>query len=331
MRHIQQTGPSWKPLWAICAFGFAALVAGSAVASAPFNALVVFGTSLSDPGNAFALVGRSGTPPDYGLDEWLVPTLPYARGGHHLSNGATWIEQLARPLGLARYAGPAFRADGSPAANYAVGAARATVSGLSIDLPLQVAAFLQDTGGVAPADALYVVEMGGNDIRDALVVGGGGGNPLLVLDAALTSLTNQMTVLYGAGARTFLVWKVPDVGLTPAVRALDAIAPGTRAAASALTVTFNQQLEFRLSQLELALPGLEVIRFDVFTALHALVAQPAAYGLRVVDAACVTPSVPPFACRNAHEYLFWDGIHPTMAGHALIAEAAAAALAQHYE
>jgi phospholipase/lecithinase/hemolysin len=65
MRHIQQTGPSWKRLWAIGAFGFAAIVAGSAVASAPFNGLVVFGTSLSDPGNAFALVGRSGTPPEY--------------------------------------------------------------------------------------------------------------------------------------------------------------------------------------------------------------------------------------------------------------------------
>jgi phospholipase/lecithinase/hemolysin len=80
MRHIRRTGPGWKPLWAICAFGFAALVAGSAFASAPFHALVVFGTSLSDPGNAFAPVGRSRTPSGYVFWDGIHPTM----AGHAL-------------------------------------------------------------------------------------------------------------------------------------------------------------------------------------------------------------------------------------------------------
>ena len=65
-----------------------------AVASAgtDYHRLVVFGDSLSDPGNAYVLTGASLVPPYTNL----IPEAPYARGGHHLTNGATWIEQLAK-------------------------------------------------------------------------------------------------------------------------------------------------------------------------------------------------------------------------------------------
>jgi phospholipase/lecithinase/hemolysin len=72
-----------------------------AAAQVPYDRIVVFGTSLSDPGNAFALWGSAGTPPEYLLDGLLVPSAPYARGGNHFSNGATWIGQFARSVGLA--------------------------------------------------------------------------------------------------------------------------------------------------------------------------------------------------------------------------------------
>src|SRR5436309_11003423 len=71
-----------------------------AEAQSRFSGIVVFGTSLSDPGNAFALVGDASTPPDFMLNPFLIPSAPYARGGHHFSNGATWIEQFARSIGL---------------------------------------------------------------------------------------------------------------------------------------------------------------------------------------------------------------------------------------
>ena len=72
-----------------------ATVSVPGAAAAPFGRIVAFGTSLSDSGNAFALRGGANTPPDYLLDPLLVPNAPYARGGHHFSNGATWVEQLA--------------------------------------------------------------------------------------------------------------------------------------------------------------------------------------------------------------------------------------------
>src|SRR5438270_1787817 len=74
----------------------------------PFDRIVVFGTSLSDPGNAFALTGRNLRPQDVRFDEFLIPAFPYAEGGNHFSNGPTWIEQLARTIGLAASVRPAY-------------------------------------------------------------------------------------------------------------------------------------------------------------------------------------------------------------------------------
>ena len=112
---------------AFCLAVTALVVAPAAVPSAapsPYAGIVVFGTSLSDSGNAFALRGGTNTPPDYDLDPLLVPTAPYARGGHHFSDGATWIEQLARSFGLAVSARPAFSSQSGGATNYAVAGAR---------------------------------------------------------------------------------------------------------------------------------------------------------------------------------------------------------------
>ena len=133
----------------------------------PFDRIVAFGASLSDPGNAFALRGGANTPPDYLLDPLLVPSAPYARGGHHFSNGATWVEQFARSTGLAGTVRPAFEGE-SGATNFAVGGARAYEDGINVNLSAQVEAFLQQAGHTASPDALYAIEMGGNDIRDAL-------------------------------------------------------------------------------------------------------------------------------------------------------------------
>ena len=98
----------------------------------PFSRIVVFGQSLSDPGNAFALRGGTNTPPDYILDPLLVPGAPYARGGHHFSNGATWVEQFARSLGLAGSVRPAYQSS-SDATNFAVAGARAREDGSNVN------------------------------------------------------------------------------------------------------------------------------------------------------------------------------------------------------
>jgi phospholipase/lecithinase/hemolysin len=72
-----------------------------------------------------------------------------------------------------------------------------------------------------------------------------------------------------------------------------------------------------------ALPGSRFDRLDAYQLLNAIVAAPAAFGLTSVTTACVTPNVAPFTCGNPDGFLFWDGIHPTRAGHAILAQAAA--------
>ena len=320
-----------KPATATALVCAAALTVGmswvSAQERAAYSGMVVFGTSLSDAGNAFALRGGTNTPPDYALDPLLVPSAPFARGGHHFSNGATWIEQLARSLGLAGSVRPAFASSGPKGTNYAVGAARAYDDGQNVNLSDQVQAFLADVDGAAPSDALYVIEMGGNDIRDAIVAyqSGGPAAAQTVLHAALTSIAVNIQVLYQAGAREFLVWLPPNVGLTPAIQMLNQTSPGAAQLATALTQAFIGGLQGVLAQLS-ALPGIGITRFDSYALLNDIVAHPQEYGLTNVRQACVTPDVEPFFCRAADEYLFWDGIHPTREGHAIVAVAAAAVI-----
>lgn len=295
-----------------------------ALAQGPTIGIVVFGDSLSDPGNAFALVGGTNTPPDYSVDFFLVPDQPYARGGHHFTNGATWIEQLAQSEGLAANAKPAFRGSSAGATNYAVGSARARDDGSQINLTHQVDRFLQDFGGAAPADALYVIEIVGNDIRDVAAT-----QDLSIIASALDAIGTNIGKLHAAGARKFLIWNAPKVAVTPAIRMADFIFPGTAAGVDFVTaVLYNPNLEALLNGLGATLKGIQIKRFDAYGEVAAIYGNGAAFGLSEVNAPCITPNVAPFFCQNPDDYLFWDGIHPTKAVHTILANEVAKVLAQ---
>jgi phospholipase/lecithinase/hemolysin len=289
-----------------------------------YSGIVVFGTSLSDSGNAFALRGGTNTPPDYQVDPLLIPGIPFARGGHHFSDGATWIEQLGRAMGLAASVRPAYRSEGAKATNYAVGSARAREAGETVDLGEQVAAFLADHAGVAPSDALYVIEMGSSDVRDAIVAYQTGGPTAAqaILAQAIGSIAQNMQLLYQSGARHFLVWLPPNVALTPAIRQLAQANPAVAALATFLTTSFNSGLSSVLGGFS-ASTEMIITRFDAYSLLNAIAANPLSFGLTNVTAACITPSEAPYFCDSPDDYLFWDGIHPTRAGHALAAHEAA--------
>ena len=286
-------------------------------AAQEYSEVVVFGDSLSDSGNAFAIRGAASTPPDYALDPFLVPGAPYARGGHHFQDGASWVEQLARSLGVSGSARPAFQSAGAVARNFAVGGARAREDGINVNLPAQVANYLERADGIASPTALYVIAIGSNDVRDALVAYSRGQNGGAILAAALGSVAQSITALSAAGARTFLVWNVPNIGLTPALRMAG---PAASQLATTLSVAFNAQLMPLLGQIAAAVPSIRIVSFDAFGLLTSIVADPGAYGMSNVTSACVTPSEPPFKCGLPDEFLFWDGIHPTRATHAIIAQ-----------
>ncbi len=291
------------------------------------DGLVVFGDSLSDPGNAYLLLGTALTPPYATLDALLVPDAPYAIGGHHFSNGATWIEQFARSLELQADAGPAF--SGRPGrSNYAVGGARARNSGSGVDLTDQVNLYLARVSGQADSERLYVIEFGGNDVRDAiaaLALDPTGGASADIVGAALQAVADNLLSLYASGARSFLVSNSPDLSLTPAIRTLDRLQPGSGMAAAIISAQYNAGLAGLIAQLGLQLPDASLQQLDIYRLLGDVASDPQKYRMANTTEACVM-NQPPFSCAHPDRYLFWDGIHPTRAGHGLFADLASETL-----
>jgi phospholipase/lecithinase/hemolysin len=202
--------------------------------------------------------------------------------------------------------------------NYAVGGARAR-PGTLFDLSSQVAMFRSDFANLAKAEALYVVHIGGNDLRDAIVALGSdpsGATSLAIIQGALGAIATNIVTLTAAGGREFLVVNAPNLALAPAIRLQG---PQAQAAAQFVSVAFNDHLASALAGLQASLP-VTIHRFDLFALVNEAVTAPAAFGLTVVDTTCITPGVIIHAeCTHPGSYLFWDGIHPTRAGHAILA------------
>lgn len=283
--------------------------------------MYVFGDSLSDAGNVYQLTGEVAQKPFE-----PVPAAPYARGGHHFSDGKTWAEQFATEIGRGKGGKASLKGNGGNG-NYAFGGARARPAGTSPSSDVQIAMYLQEHGAADP-DALYVIQFGGNDIRDALQMGPVNGPPLVL--EAVGSIGIAIQTLYHAGAREFLVVNAPNLGKTPLAAML-----GAGPQAEAVSQFFNATLESGfapfgipgLAQLEASLPGSILHRLDLFGLINDLVAYPEDFGFAEILAPCLTfGTVARAYCANPHQYLFWDAIHPTSAGHAIVAAEAVAVM-----
>lgn len=275
----------------------------SGQALAAYSQLVVFGDSLSDNGNLFALTEAiTGTG---------QPGAPYVDG--RFSNGPVAVETMAAKLSL-NLTDYAYGGAQTGLGNY--GGAKLNGTGVQG----QVGMFA-DTLGVASADAnaLYVVWAGPNDFF-------AGANMLSssTSTTASTNLLNDISSLYQLGARQFFVPLMPNLGLTPASTAAEAGTPGYKDAAALRTVEYNQLINAGLANLSGSLAGVQIQSFDTvaFMAAQAQIMQ--GQGFNTTDA-CVNTTAHT-VCANPDTYLFWDGVHPTAAAHALLGEAFAAAV-----
>ena len=295
----------------ICVFlfpGFSQVV----LAQPDYDGVYIFGDSLSDAGNIYALTGETAKAP-YAL----IPSRPYAIGGHHFSDGKTWAERFAQALnenagGKASWDNPGRNG------NYAHGGARARAGSASAapSSTQQAGMFLGDFGS-APSGALYIVQFGGNDIRDALT-----GNPadaLAVLTSAIGDTATTIQMLYGAGARNFLVANAPNIQHAPAVQLAG---PAAVAGAGFLVTQYNLGLEGTLSLLD-GLPGITIRRLDMGGFIDEVVTDPAGFGFTNVTTPCLVFFTESDAkCDDPENHLFWDGIHPTSFAHKALAERA---------
>ncbi len=267
---------------AIRAAGAATVLATLAVPAqaGPYSALYVFGDSLVDAGN----IEIAAFPAD--------PS-PAAQGYFpgRFSNGPTFADVLHQKL-FGTLSVPSL-AGGT---NFAFGGAKAiTDADASPDLSAQVGMFAMATGGVADPNALYFINVGGND---AIATAFGAPIPAF---APGKVIAGQIAALAGMGARDFLVANVVDVGITPLLAGNPA---GGRAASMAINAGLMAALE------ALVLPAGSRIRiFDTFGNTDALRADPAAAGFPGLD--LTTPCIAILAGPLCANLFFMDSVHPT--------------------
>jgi outer membrane lipase/esterase len=292
---------------ALLAIGAIGSVASLPAHAAPFSKVVIFGDSLSDSGNNY-LAGLF-NPAQVITGNTYIPTFTYASGVY--SNGPTWASRFTNSLGLSAI--PSL-AGGS---NYAFGGARTSGPGFPYSLSAQVGQFL-GAHPVAASDALYVIEGGGNNLRDAATALSAPGLSFaqqisIISDNAsrfATDIGNMVDSLQAAGAHNIIVWNTPNFAATPF-----AGATGSQYISSLLGATMNSALDYRLST------EAGVKTFDVFGLISTIAANPAAYGIVNVGDACGA------AINNCDPAtaLYWDAIHPTAKGHQILADAMMAA------
>jgi phospholipase/lecithinase/hemolysin len=277
-----------------------------------YSALYAFGDSLSDAGNLFIDTGGAYYGP------------PYYQG--HPSNGLTWVEDLSLKLGLGQLT--ASQAGGN---DYAYGFAFTgpALPGATTSIPdinQQVARFTTVTGGHAPSTGLYAVWVGGNDIIQAVTDVVGGMTPgAAAADLSLAAHDTAVAVntLAGEGARHFIVPTVPDLAKVPDLRAVPALGP----LATSLTAAYDAALLADVGAL-IGTDHIDVRFLDTDVLLNAIIADPAGFGLTDATDACYVGSLAGggTVCAIPDQYMFWDGDHPSAAGHRLIADAAASAI-----
>ncbi len=305
--------PKTAPLALFLVLLLGGLPALKAAGAPVFSQFIVFGDSLSDTGND-ANVSKADYDVTFPGDDFNYTTGRFTDGAN--TNPAStvykgvWHEQLARLFfGL-----PAAVNSLNGGLDYAYGgattengtAALSPTSGVAGDLGVSITV---DNRGAQVSDylannktdpkALYIVWGGANDLfNDGTSTNG---------IAAADRETALIRRLAEAGAVTFLVPNLPPLGSTPDY--LDHDSKVITAAAAA----FGNELNSDLDKLETSLSAgglaVKIYRLDVFGLFDKLLLNQYAYGFTNITDSAQGMSV------KADEYLFWDGVHPTVAGH----------------
>lgn len=303
-----------------------ALAAALALAAAPafaqtYSQTIFFGDSLTDAGTFRPALVQAGGPSAAILGRFTT------------NPGLVWAEYLANYYGTSAnpYYGANSTVQNPAGTDFAVGGARVTTTnaappfGSVPSLQTQVNAYLTANGGKADSGALFTVWGGANDIFAITNAGAPAATTIGTAVAGQIAIVGQLT---NAGARYILVPTLPDIGATPAfrVQGTSVQAIGTQLSTQYNTALFNG----------LAAQSLRVIPLDTFHLLNEVIANPSQFGIsNVTGTACnpqytassLTCNPNTYANVNApYTYLFADGVHPSLAGHAVLADYALSVL-----
>ncbi len=302
-----------------------AIAASSSAQAQVFSEVVSFGDSLSDAGNVGTL---SGLPPDSSFTTNTDPV---------------YAQLLSSMFGLGNQTNISPLIPGSNGTNYAYGGACAITDGTPTQVPglpfdctnspgafslsNQFTSYLTANGGVADPNALYTYWAGANDIIAGSYYAGLYANPAIAqawtVQAGLTAV-GQIASLQSAGAKTIVVFNMPDLGLTPGY-----FGTANQASATGLTYLYNENFNAGLAGLQ---DG--IVAINTFAIFNEVKANPGAFGFtNTTGVACPGTSL---ACGPASSgyptqpisqtYLFADSIHPSGLAHAMLANIAYATI-----
>jgi thermolabile hemolysin len=261
-----------------------------------FKQLVVFGDSLSDNGNAYFLTAGQDPPnPPYYPGRW--------------SDGPIWVDYFPSIAGFP--AVKPFFADPNSGTNVAVGGSTSSPainssSTSPTSLAVQIGAFVAEHGGWIPGNDLYLIWIGTDDFllagaRDAKIT-------VAAIGAGIAQLRQ-------AGAKDVVVVTLPDISLTPRLKAQGGTA--VQAAKNFVTAV-NAGLQSEMPFLAWTL-GVQLELIDVNTRLDQLVSTPGAFQFANSSGYLLDPSTGG-GDMNPNDYVFFDGLHPTTGVHLIIAE-----------
>lgn len=285
-------------LTVVASIGLATMTAQAATPT--YDNLYVFGDSYCDVGNIFAATGGK------------IPPAPYYNG--RFSDGPIWLDHVAGFLGVP------FKASLQGGTDYAFGGAWVTAAqplggGKFIpSVPQQVGLYLEQHGGKADPNALYIIEGGGNDI-----LGPTSGTPQALAYQIAVGIAESELMLRQAGAKHFVIPNLFNVGILPA-------AAGNTAFAAAASSATNKYVNQLLAG-EQAVQGIHILRMDVFSLMNAVGKDPTHFGFSNITDPCVTDVL----CADPDHTLFWDTHHPTLFGHSFFAVTLENVLAQQDE
>jgi len=262
-----------------------------------FSKLVVFGDSLSDTGNLAAI------------------NLPFPYYENRISNGPVLADYIANAISSsAARSGHLLGQQGG--FNYAVSGGN-ILGNDNEDLSSQVSAYLSRVNNTADPDALYLVFIGGNDLRDFR----GRTDAEQDIALAISSLDSQLQRLVDAGARTFVVPNVANIGRLPETIDRESSDPGVVARAESHTRSYNQGLSVMLNKYR-SMPNVVLSEFDLFSALEEVLNNPVQNGFTTVTQGCFDPSAlriePQCLLFGFDSRPFFDRLHPSSATNLLI-------------
>lgn len=292
------------------------LILSTIATASDYSNIYVFGDSIVDNGNSFTYLKKY---PETHADD-------YYQG--RASNGPVLSERLATKLGLTLTPHLLLPENYQGGINYAYAGAQTNQTNKLLEpyenkglgFPQQIDQFLSDFPDGIDQDALYLINIGANDLGDTwnlIKVLISRHTRKIVFNKWIRVIEKSIQRLKEAGARNVVVISLLNVGEFGPL--LDKIVPkfkyfritGTAENLTRYTLAFNEKLESAL--IDKFGSDLQLMFFDAHSAFNVLLENS-----EIIDTVCRTE--PGIVCNDPEKYLFFDLQHLTTQHHETLAE-----------